>query len=296
MLATEADHARAGRAPRRGRRRLGPGRPRPRPGRRGDRGATSPATARSPPRRSARPRPAAPRPSTPSPRTTPPPAWRPAERIDVALIAADQLSGLITAAALVRPDKELAGVQVKSVRKRYREGAFARGVHRAVDRALRRSSGSSSTTSWPSGSRRCRASPPSSASRSRAWSRTTDRARLRAPRARPTRSSAAAWASCDERPSRPRRPCCSRGPLRLEPGQELHPRGAGRAEFAAGRYERAAELFREIVSRRARLTTTPTTRWRGLWPCGRGEEARGHLRLARALRPPAATPALEGVD
>ena len=52
------------------------------------------------------------------------------ERIDVGLIAADQLSGLITAAALVRPDKDLAGVKVKSVRKRYREGAFARGVDR----------------------------------------------------------------------------------------------------------------------------------------------------------------------
>ncbi len=52
-------------------------------------------------------------------------------RIDVALIAADQLSGLVTAAALVRPEKDLAGVKVKSVRKRYREGAFARGVDRA---------------------------------------------------------------------------------------------------------------------------------------------------------------------
>ena len=55
----------------------------------------------------------------------------PAEgRLDVALVAADQLSGLITAAALVRPEKDLAGVKVKSVRKRYREGAFARGVDR----------------------------------------------------------------------------------------------------------------------------------------------------------------------
>jgi uncharacterized protein len=49
---------------------------------------------------------------------------------DVALFAADQLSGLITAAALVRPDKDLAGVSVKSLRKRFRETAFARGVHR----------------------------------------------------------------------------------------------------------------------------------------------------------------------
>ena len=52
-------------------------------------------------------------------------------RFDVALLAADQLSGLITAAALVRPDKDLAGVKLKSVRKRFREGAFARGVDRA---------------------------------------------------------------------------------------------------------------------------------------------------------------------
>jgi uncharacterized protein len=49
---------------------------------------------------------------------------------DIALVAADQLSGLITAAALVRPDKDLAGVKLSSVRKRYREGAFARGVDR----------------------------------------------------------------------------------------------------------------------------------------------------------------------
>jgi len=49
---------------------------------------------------------------------------------DIALLATDQLSGLITAAALVRPDKDLAGVQLKSVRKRFRESAFARGVDR----------------------------------------------------------------------------------------------------------------------------------------------------------------------
>lgn len=51
-------------------------------------------------------------------------------RFDIALLAADQMSGLITAAALVRPDKDLAGVKLKSLRKRFREGAFARGVDR----------------------------------------------------------------------------------------------------------------------------------------------------------------------
>ena len=49
---------------------------------------------------------------------------------DVALLATDQLSGLITAAALVRPEKDLAVVSLKSVRKRFRESAFARGVDR----------------------------------------------------------------------------------------------------------------------------------------------------------------------
>jgi len=54
-----------------------------------------------------------------------------AERpIDVALIAADQTTGLITAATLVRPDRALPEVKLKSVRKRLREGAFARGVDR----------------------------------------------------------------------------------------------------------------------------------------------------------------------
>ncbi len=50
--------------------------------------------------------------------------------LDVALIAADQTTGLITAATLVRPDRSLPQVKVSSVRKRMREGAFARGVHR----------------------------------------------------------------------------------------------------------------------------------------------------------------------
>jgi uncharacterized protein len=51
--------------------------------------------------------------------------------IDVALIAADQTTGLITAATLVRPDRDLTQVKLSSVRKRMREGAFARGVDRA---------------------------------------------------------------------------------------------------------------------------------------------------------------------
>jgi putative nucleotidyltransferase with HDIG domain len=46
------------------------------------------------------------------------------------LFAVDELSGLLTAAALVRPDKAIANVEVKSVLKRMKEKAFARSVNR----------------------------------------------------------------------------------------------------------------------------------------------------------------------
>lgn len=50
--------------------------------------------------------------------------------LDKALYAADPVSGFITAAALVRPDKKLAEVQMKSLKKRFKESAFARGASR----------------------------------------------------------------------------------------------------------------------------------------------------------------------
>jgi len=50
-------------------------------------------------------------------------------KLDKALFCADPLSGLITAAALVRPDK-LSGLTTKSVMKRFHEKSFAAGVNR----------------------------------------------------------------------------------------------------------------------------------------------------------------------
>ena len=50
-------------------------------------------------------------------------------KLDKALFCTDPLSGLITAAALVRPDK-LKGLTTKSVMKRFREKRFAAGVDR----------------------------------------------------------------------------------------------------------------------------------------------------------------------
>jgi len=50
--------------------------------------------------------------------------------MDRALFACDPLTGLITAAALIRPEKKLAAVTVQSLRKRFKEPAFAKGARR----------------------------------------------------------------------------------------------------------------------------------------------------------------------
>lgn len=50
--------------------------------------------------------------------------------IDFALLACDEITGLITAATLVRPSKDVRDVRLKSIRKRWKEKAFAAGVDR----------------------------------------------------------------------------------------------------------------------------------------------------------------------
>lgn len=47
-----------------------------------------------------------------------------------ALFACDELTGLIVATALVRPNKSLAEVDVAAVKKKWKDKAFARGVNR----------------------------------------------------------------------------------------------------------------------------------------------------------------------
>jgi predicted hydrolase (HD superfamily) len=50
--------------------------------------------------------------------------------IDFALLACDEITGLIVATALVRPDKDLRSVELKSVQKKWKTPAFAAGVSR----------------------------------------------------------------------------------------------------------------------------------------------------------------------
>ena len=53
-----------------------------------------------------------------------------ASRMARALFAVDELTGLVTATALVRPSKSVHEVDAKSVRKKMKDKAFARGVSR----------------------------------------------------------------------------------------------------------------------------------------------------------------------
>lgn len=50
--------------------------------------------------------------------------------MDKTLFAVDELVGLITAVALVRPSKKIAEVEVNSVKKKFKDKAFARGCNR----------------------------------------------------------------------------------------------------------------------------------------------------------------------
>jgi putative nucleotidyltransferase with HDIG domain len=51
-------------------------------------------------------------------------------QMEKALFACDELAGFITACALVKPGKSLAEVDAKSVRRKMKDKAFARGVRR----------------------------------------------------------------------------------------------------------------------------------------------------------------------
>lgn len=52
-------------------------------------------------------------------------------KLEKSLFATDELTGLITTTALVRPSKKIADVEVKSIKKKWKDKSFAAGVNRA---------------------------------------------------------------------------------------------------------------------------------------------------------------------
>lgn len=50
--------------------------------------------------------------------------------MEKALFAIDELTGLITTTALVRPSKKIAEVEIKSIKKKWKDKGFAAGVNR----------------------------------------------------------------------------------------------------------------------------------------------------------------------
>jgi putative nucleotidyltransferase with HDIG domain len=52
-------------------------------------------------------------------------------KLEKSLFATDELTGLITTTALVRPSKKIADVEVKSIKKKWKDKSFAAGVNRS---------------------------------------------------------------------------------------------------------------------------------------------------------------------
>lgn len=54
----------------------------------------------------------------------------PTSPMEKTLVAVDELTGLVAAVAFVRPSKNIADVQVSSIKKKWKDKTFAAGVHR----------------------------------------------------------------------------------------------------------------------------------------------------------------------
>jgi predicted hydrolase (HD superfamily) len=63
----------------------------------------------------------------------------PETALEKTLVAVDELTGFVAAVAFVRPSKNIADVELKSIKKKWKEKAFAAGVHRdEIEKATER--------------------------------------------------------------------------------------------------------------------------------------------------------------
>ncbi len=59
---------------------------------------------------------------------------KPEKKMEIVLYTIDELTGLITAAAYMRPSRSVMDMEVKSVKKKFKDKSFAAGVNRDVIR------------------------------------------------------------------------------------------------------------------------------------------------------------------
>ena len=57
---------------------------------------------------------------------------KPEKKMEVVVYTIDELTGLVTAAAYMRPSKSVMDMEVKSVKKKFKDKSFAAGVNRDV--------------------------------------------------------------------------------------------------------------------------------------------------------------------
>jgi len=55
---------------------------------------------------------------------------KPESQMEKTLVAVDEVTGFVTAVTLVRPSRKIADVELKSIKKKWKEKEFAAGVHR----------------------------------------------------------------------------------------------------------------------------------------------------------------------